>query len=117
MRMVRVQRDEFVARVQDNRDSHRAVFEEAVEGYRARWIRELERRLHDVRRGRSIDQYFRFPEPEDHTDDYDRILTMARMSMDEVIELTEDEFGMYVMDQWHWKSAFTETATMYGPRR
>lgn len=117
MRTVRLNRDDFVAKVQSNRDSHRAVFEAALVGYRDRWVSELERRLHDVRRGHAIDQYFRLPEPEDHTDDYDRILTMARMSVDEVIELSEDEFAMYVMDQWSWKGSFTQTATMYATRR
>lgn len=113
MRTVRLNRDALVATVQENRDSHRSVFEEALEGHRERWIKELEPRLHDVRRGREINQYFSLPEPEDHTDDYDRILTMARMSVDDVIELSEDEFGMYVMDQWSWKSNFTRTTTMY----
>lgn len=113
MRTVRLARDEFVATVQRNRDEHRSVFEEALEGYRDRWIKELERRLRDVRRGRQIDQRFSLPEPEDHTSDYDRILTMARMSVDDVIELSEDEFAMYVMDQWSWKNNFTRTTTMY----
>lgn len=117
MRTVTVDRDEFVATVQTNRDNHRSVFEAALKGYRRRWIRELERRLVDVHEGRQIDQYFRLPEPEDHTDDYDRVLTMARMSVDDVIELTEDEFGQYVMDQWHWKNEFTNTTTMYGGNR
>lgn len=113
MKTVRLHRDEFVTTVQENRDNHRALFEEAVEGFRVRWIEELERRLHDVRRGREIKQYFSLPEPEDHTDDYDRILTMACMSVDDVIELSEDEFAMYVMDQWTWKNNFTRTTTMY----
>lgn len=113
MRHIRLDRDEFVAKVQANRDNHRAVFDKAVEGYRGRWIEQLERRLHDVRRGRAIDQYFRLPEPEDHTDDYDRVLMMARMQLDDVIELTEDEFAMYVMDQWSWKNSFTSTTSRY----
>ncbi|GAB3862582.1 hypothetical protein GCM10028801_28330 [Nocardioides maradonensis] len=117
MRVIKVDRDEFVAKVQQNRDNHRAVFERALEGYRDRWIRELEQRLHDVRRGRAIDQYFRLPEPEDHTDDYDRVLTMARMQIDDVIELSEDEFAMYVMDQWAWKSDFASTTSRYVRRR
>jgi len=116
MRTVRLDRDEFVATVAANRDQHRAVFEDAVEGYRERWTQELERRLRDVRRGRAINQYFSLPEPEDHTEDYDRILTMARMSVDEVVELSEDEFGMYVMDQWSWKGAFNRTTDMYTAR-
>ncbi|MDQ0375999.1 hypothetical protein [Cellulomonas humilata] len=113
MRTVRLNRDELVSRLQANRDNHRAIFERAVEGYRERWVEELERRLRDVRRGREINQYFSLPEPEDHTDDYDRVLTMARMSVDEVIELKEDEVAMFVMDQWSWKSSFTRTTTMY----
>ena len=117
MRTVRLHRDAFIAKVQDNRNNHRQVFEDALEGYRERWIRELERRLHEVRRGREIDQYFKLPEPEDHTEDYDRVLTMAQMSVDEVIELTEDEFARYVMDQWSWKHAFTRTTLMYNRGR
>ncbi|PVG83742.1 hypothetical protein DDE18_05340 [Nocardioides gansuensis] len=113
MRVIRIDRDEFVAKVQANRDNHRAVFEAALEGYRDRWIQELERRLRDVRRGREINQYIGLPEPEDHTDDYDRILMMARMQIDNVIELTEDEFGMYVMDQWSWKPHFASTTSRY----
>jgi hypothetical protein len=110
-------RAEFVTKVQHNRDQHRSVFERALEGYRDRWTQELERRLKDVRRGCSVDQSFRLPEPEDHTDDYDRILTMARMQIDDTIELTEDEFAMYVMDQWSWKSSFTSTTSRYVRRR
>ncbi|MEO7980583.1 MAG: hypothetical protein ABI807_06790 [Sporichthyaceae bacterium] len=113
MRTVRLQKDQFIERVQANRDNHRAAFEQALDGYRDRMVRELERRLRDVRRGRAVDQYLRLPEPEDHTEDYARVLTMAAMSVDDVVELTEDDFGMYVMDQWHWKHAFDETTSYY----
>lgn len=113
MQRVRLNKEEFISKVRQNRDQHRAVFERAVEGYRHRLIAELERRMADVRKGRRIDQYLALPEPEDHTDDYDRILTMAEMSIDSTIELSEDEFAMYVMDQWRWKQDFTATTTRY----
>lgn len=113
MHTVEVDRDEFIAVVTANRDGHRAVFEEALEGYRNRLIREFERRLHDLRRGRRVDQAVRLPEPEDHTDDYDRVLRMAAMSVNDTLELSEDEFGQYVMDQWHWKQRFTDTTSVY----
>ncbi|MBA2774756.1 MAG: hypothetical protein H0U36_12045, partial [Nocardioidaceae bacterium] len=45
--------------------------------------------------------------------DYDRVLTMAEMSVEDVIELTADDFAMYVMDQWHWKQTCTETTGFY----
>jgi hypothetical protein len=117
MDSVRVNRDEFITVVQRNRDAHRDVFERALEGYRERWIQELETRLADIRRGGQVDQYFRLPEPEDHTDDYDRILTMAAMSVDEELRFSEEEFAQYVMDQWSWKREFARTTAQYVPER
>ena len=38
---------------------------------------------------------------------------MAEMSVHDTIELTEDEFAMYVMDQWRWKQDFSETTARY----
>lgn len=113
MRTVRIEKSEFIDKVSRNRDQHREVFEKALEGYRSRMELELRRRLHDLRRGRSVDQWIRLPEPEDHTDDYERVLTMATMSVDDIIELAADDFAMYVMDQWHWKQSFTETTDRY----
>ncbi|GAA3755093.1 hypothetical protein GCM10022240_05120 [Microbacterium kribbense] len=117
MQKITVRREDFVHAVEKNRNGHRAAFEEALEGYRYRLTVELERRLRDVAKGRAIDLYFNLPEPQDHTDDYDRVLAMAQMSIDDEIELTEDEFGMYVMDQWDWKRSFAETTTLYGGGR
>ena len=114
MRNVTVNRDEFLVEVTANREAHREVFEEALEGFHRRLKAELDRRVRDLKAGRHINQYLGLPEPEDHTDDYDRILTMARMSVDDVLELTQEDFAMYVMDQWHWKGAFTETVSWYG---
>ena len=74
---------------------------------------ELDRRVRDLKAGRHIDQYIGLPEPEDHTDDYDRVIMMAHMSVDDTITLSEDEFAMYVMDQWRWKQDFAETTLRY----
>jgi hypothetical protein len=113
MHTVKVAKDEFVTVVTHNREEHRTVFEKALAGYHQRLLRELERRIHDLRRGRAVDVRISMPEPEDHTEDYDRVLTMARMSVDDVIELTAEDFAMYVMDQWHWKRNFAATAGYY----
>lgn len=117
MRTVRIDREEFIAAVEKNRSGHRETFEKALDGYRDRAIHELERRVRHVREGRAFDLAFRLPEPEDHTDDYDCALEMARMSVDEVLELDETEFAQYVMDQWHWKANFVRTTSAYNRRR
>ena len=113
MRNVTVDRDDFLAKVTANRDGHREVFEEALEGYRRLLQRELQQRISDLKRGLRIDQYIGLPEPQDHTADYDRVITMAEMSIDDTIQLSEDEFAMYVMDQWRWKQDFAESTLCY----
>lgn len=116
MRAVNIRKEEFIDTVSVNRDAHRALFEKALEGYQRRLVRELQRRIADVKAGRRIEQYIRLPEPADHTDDYDRILAMAEMSVDDIIELGADDFARFVMDQWDWKQDFVDTATYYDDR-
>jgi hypothetical protein len=113
MRNVTVNRDEFLVEVTANREAHREVFEEVLEGFHRRLKAELDRRVRDLKAGRHINQYIGLPEPEDHTDDYDRVIMMAQMSVEDTITLSEDEFAMYVMDQWRWKQDFTETSQRY----
>jgi hypothetical protein len=113
MRNVTVNRDEFLVEVTANREAHREVFEEALDGYHRRLKAELEQRVRDLKAGRRINQYIGLPEPEDHTDDYDRVIMMAHMSVEDTITLSEDEFAMYVMDQWRWKQDFAETTLRY----
>lgn len=113
MELVKVQKAELRAVVQVNRDGHRNEFLKALEGFKARAIDELERRIVDVEKGRKFSQHLGLPEPEDHTKDYDRVLKMLAMSVDDVIELDESDFQMYVMDDWAWKQQFTTTNSMY----
>lgn len=113
MRNVTVDRDDFLVQVMANQQAHREVFEEALGGFQKRLHRELDQRIRDLKAGRQINQYIGLPEPEDHTDDYDRVIMMARMSLDDTITLSEDEFAMYVMDQWRWKQDFAESTLRY----
>src|SRR5256885_13791225 len=100
-------------RVEANRDKHRATFLKAQEGYRAFLIKELEQRLEEAQRGLKVDRYIHLEEPEDHTDDYDQILEMARMSVDDTLEITQQEFAWYVLDRWSWKQQWVTTTGTY----
>ncbi len=51
--------------------------------------------------------------PEDHTRDYDRRIKMYEMDIDDTIEMTEQEFAQYVLDDWGWKQAWTTSNTAY----
>jgi hypothetical protein len=97
--------------VQKNRDEHRTIFEEAVEGYKKKAVELLEAHIERIKKGAVEQINVRLPTPKDHTSDYDRVLRMIDLSVDGQLELDERRFSEYVMDDWDWQRGFlTETS-------
>ena len=113
MRTVTVGRAALLDKLRVNREQHRAIFESAIDGYRNMIVAELEQRIDDLKKGKEIDRIIRLEAPVDHTEDYDRVILMAEMNISDEIELDEDNFAQYVMDQWRWKAAFISNAGTY----
>ncbi len=113
MDAVEVQKAELLEALNKNRDGHRTIFLEAQEGWRAYIIEILDARLEDARAGRSVDMSFRFPAPEDHTSDYDRVIKMVEMEVAATIEISEVEFAQYVMDDWDWMAQWSGANVHY----
>lgn len=112
-RTVEVKKSEVLERITKNRDQHRDVYEQAVEGYKKRAVEEIERQLADARRG-DIRHSIHLPIPEDHTEDYDRVIDMLGMEVNPTVTLSEQEFAWYVRDDWSWKAAFLSSTVGAG---
>lgn len=113
MKSVKVKKDELLEVVSHNREGHRETFQQALEGYKAKVRAELEDYLRKIEDGMILAVRIALPKPEEHLDDYDRALTMIRMSVDDVIELNESDFASLVMDDWGWKGQFEATSVYY----
>jgi len=113
MKKVTVDKDVLLATVIENRAKHRDIFLDAQKGYRKQMIKELDQMLSDAKDGRKIVRSVAIPEPEDHTKDYDRIIEMLRLSVDDEIELEVQDFDRYVMDRWEWSSSFAFSNMRY----
>lgn len=113
MKAIRVAKAKLLATLQTNRLNHRKIFEEAIEGYKQAVISELERRLNDAKANKKVSLYFQLTQPVDQTKDYDRAIGMLTMSLDTEIELTEQDFACYVLDDWGWKRQFLTSNAYY----
>lgn len=114
---VTVKVSDLITLVRDNRATHRNVFEEALAGFRLAANRALNERIDEIANREIVSLVFTLPIPEDHTDDYSRVLTMLEMTLaagQELITLDSSEQAQFVMDDWAWKRAFGETSTFYG---
>jgi hypothetical protein len=108
-----ISKEKLMSIVKDNRDKHRKVFLEAIEGYRKEAINLLEKMIEKLKKGKTVNQYINLPVPEDHTPEYDRVIKMIELDTRGEITLGEEEFAQYVMDDWRWKREWVGTVSNY----
>ena len=116
MHTINIKRLELLAKIMSNRKIHADEFKEAYTGYREQAIDAYNTILKEIKEGGKIRRGINLPEPQDHTKDYDRIITMLEMSSDKIIELDSSSFDQYVMDNWSWKESSSLTNSMYSNR-
>jgi len=101
-------------KVREHRASHVALVAEAREGYRKRAIEALERRLVDLREGRTVSVSFpQLHVPEDRTAEYDTAIGMLASNEDAVVVLEADEYRNLMEDVWDWSPLFVHANAGY----
>jgi len=108
-----ISKNDLLCKLQDNLDQHREMFEEAIEGYRKKAIEVLNERIDAIKKSPYDHCHVMLTMPSDHSDDYKRVILMVEADVREVIELSEQEFAQYFMDDWGWMTAFNDTYTAY----
>jgi hypothetical protein len=115
MESITVPKGALLEKLRQNRDDHRAIFEEALTGYQREAEQELQQHLELLRAGKRRDIRVVKVVPKDHTSDYDRAIAMIEMALGDTITLTEADFSQYVMDDWGWQGQFLSNT--YGSSR
>jgi hypothetical protein len=113
MEKITVDKERLLADVRFNRDKHREIFLEALEGYRKAALEELEAQVRDLRNGRAPEITFSIDRPRDHTRDYDRVIAMLEMHKGAEFILSETDFAQYALDDWAWKRQWAVSNSGY----
>ena len=127
MRDIKVNRKELLEKVRANREKHIAEYHESVTGYKAaalqaidNGIQKLRRQVEDLQSGEVLKLamvHFNLAVPENHAKDYDQVIAMLEMCVDDQLTVRSDEFALYVMDDWGWKADFESTKSTYTGRK
>jgi hypothetical protein len=86
----------------ENRDQHQKCYLEARDGYLNEAQKRLDRAMQRLRDGEAIALHFDLHVPEDHTRDYDTVISMLEAHQQDTLELNSSEFRMFVEDEWDW---------------
>lgn len=110
---VRVNKGNVIEKLRVNRENHRAIFEEAIEGWHKELLKIVEEQVERVKANKRYNPNFYLPQPQDHTSDYDQAIELLEMSLDDELELTAVEFARYVRDDWGWRGDFIGSVSNY----
>lgn len=118
MTTVKVPKAKLLEKLLNNRRWHIELYIEALAGYRKKIIVAVAKELANVKHGRDLKLSIlgAMSKPESHADDYDRAIAMLRMSVDETIELTADQFEQLVQDRWGWQNSFILRNSSYSSK-
>ncbi len=113
---IKVRKDELVRILEHNLEQHEAHYRQARVEWRVQAIHELDSLLSEVRGTASLAPRHLgvgLPVPEEHSDDYRRVLRMLDLDTDDEVTLTEEAYRKLVDDQWEWTYSFTANTLNY----
>lgn len=113
MDTITVDKAKLLEIIKGNRDRHRQVFEDALDGYRKYAQEVLEEHMTDLMRGKTPEIRISIARPQDHTADYDRVIQMIEMDKGSEFTLDENDFSQYVRDDWNWKRQWLASSNTY----
>jgi hypothetical protein len=116
MRSVKVEKNELLGIVRENKKKHIKEFDESVKDYKKAAIKVAKEHVELAKTG-ELDQIAKIrampQRPSSYEKDYDRAIRMLELSVEDTIELEEDVFNQLVLDEWTWKNSFTATGALY----
>lgn len=106
MERIRVNKQELLTIITENREKHKKEYLEAIRAYRVKAADLLTQELQKIVTGEKFQTHFDLVKPESHEKEYDLAIKMLNMSVDDVVEIEYDEFNELVNDEWNWKRQF-----------
>ena len=116
MRSVKVEKNELLGIVRDNKKKHVKEFDEAVKDYKKAALKVAKEHVELAKSG-ELDQIAKIrampQRPSSYEKDYDRAIRMLELSVEDIIELEEDIFNQLVLDEWSWKNSVVASSALY----
>jgi hypothetical protein len=110
MDIIKVKKDDLLKVLKENRKKHKADYFEAVKAYRVKAADLFTKELEKIVQGEEFNPYINnLQKPTNHVKEYDLIIKMVEMGVDDIIKLQQGEFNQLVMDEWNWRSSFQST--------
>ena len=116
MKKVVVRKSDLITVLTENREKHLVEYKVMKDRYYESLMIEIKNIIPDIESKIKINlnPLKNVPTPKLNVGSYDRAIKMSEMSVEDELEMTEQEFNELVMDEWSWSRDFTLSKMTYG---
>jgi len=114
METITILKEKLLPLIKENKAKHDQIYDAAVSGYWVKAEEVLNEKLAEIKIQEKIEPYLGLTYPENHTDDYNKVISMVELTSQDVIELNHQEFDQYVRNRWGWRNSFLGCNSTYG---
>lgn len=116
-RSVHVNRQELLTKLRSNRELHRTEYIEALAEFHERLLSDLKlavKKVNSTQNTVDLKNFsFHVQFPQNHEREYEDVIEMLEMSVDENIELDSQSFKAYIKNEWHWQGQMRAAKAAY----
>jgi hypothetical protein len=115
--IVRMRKSDLKEKLLANREAHIKQYAEAKVGFYLAVEESLDKSRNALNAqkdaGTVANVLFNEIAPESHLKEYDRALHKLELSVDDVIELSDQDFQQYVQNEWNWSARWEMSNSKY----
>ena len=97
-RTIKVVKAKLIEQIIENKEAHIIAYAKAVEAYKKEALKQLSELTERVENG-ALDIKLKLTTPVDNRENYDKIVGMFEWDIDSEVELTQQEYNEYILDE------------------
>ena len=121
MNRVKIKKSKLIEKLTENLEKHDDVYNEAVDNYWKEVKETFEEKVEEAKEmideretsNGGINLSIYIEAPVSYKEAYVDTLAMLEYEVDDEVELTQNEFKSYVLNQWNWSNQFLTSNAMY----
>ena len=110
MQKVTVKKETLLKALKENKTKHLSGFEKSMNQYQKRLVKILSAKLEEAKKpGKKVNLNFNLYPPSDHSGEYESVIKMLEMGEETTVELSQNEFQQYVLDEWNGHNFYSNS--------
>lgn len=109
MHEVTIKKDDALRIIRQNKEDHKKIYEDGMVGYKQELKEILEKKMALLEKGEYASPHIRISPPSIHIEEYNSVIKMLELSVDEEVTLDSRQFRELIMDKWNWQRDFLKS--------